>query len=349
MARIIFLSNTPTPYQIDFFDEISKRHDVKTFFLWGQTAPFSDFYKGRSWVRILNYKKSIREHQVCWKKLVGELLLDPPEKIIIGGYRLPLSRELISWANSKNINCYFWMEPLLPSSAPIQVLKKGLVAWRARKVDGIIAIGKTALEQYRWAAKKSVNIPYSIRVDKYQSSQKTGLKGVRCLFVGQFIDRKGVSELLEAFSQLSGSEVSLTLAGYGALESKIFDYTQRFPHIKLAGFCNPEEINKLFGTHDIFILPSKHDGWGVVITEAMAAGLPVISTQHASAFKDYIRSEVSGIECSVDSDSIKNAVSYYLNNPSEITAHGERNKSILESSCSNSVVAAQELERFLEL
>ena len=262
---------------------------------------------------------------------------------------MPLSRELISWAHSKNIKSYFWMEPLLPCSALIQLLKKGLVAWRARRVDGIITVGKTALEQYRSATKKLVNIPYSIRVDKYQSLQKSGMKSIRCLFVGQFIDRKGVSELLEAFSQLSGSQVSLTLAGYGPLEAKILDYTRRFSHIKLAGFCNPEEINKLFGTHDIFILPSKHDGWGVVITEAMAAGLPVISTPYASAFKDYIRSEVSGIECSVDPDSIKKAVSYYLNNPSEITAHGERNKKILESSCSNSVVAAKELERFLEL
>lgn len=348
MGKILFLSNTPTPYQIDFFDELSKRHSVKTVFLWGQAAPFSDFYKNYPWVKVLNYGTE-KTHQDSWSDLLEDISQEIPKAVIVGGYKLPLGKELINWSNQRGIPTYFWMERLLPSAIPLLCAKRALVAWRARKVKGIITVGQEAKNQYRKAKRNIVSIPYSIQASKYQVVRKEPGKVIRCLFAGQFIDRKGVSELLGAFSKLPESRVSLTLTGYGPLESEIESYCKRFGNIRLAGFSDSEKLRVLLAEHDLFVFPSKYDGWGVVVTEAMAAGLPVVGTYETSSFHEFIKSGINGMACEVSERSICEAVSYYISHPEKIKLHGQLNSRLLASSYANSQNAVKELERFIEI
>ena len=54
------------------------------------------------------------------------------------------------------------------------------------------------------------------------------------------------------------------------------------------GFRPPEELPKFFEESDVFVLPSRHDGWGVVINQALAAGLPIITSDMVGAGLDFV-------------------------------------------------------------
>jgi alpha-maltose-1-phosphate synthase len=103
---------------------------------------------------------------------------------------------------------------------------------------------------------------------------------LRVIFVGSLTQRKGISYLLEAVGRL-GSRVELTLIGLKVGECKALDRALRMlrwipslPHTELL-----EEIRR----HDVMIFPSLFEGFGLVILEAMANGLPVITTLHTGA------------------------------------------------------------------
>jgi alpha-maltose-1-phosphate synthase len=103
---------------------------------------------------------------------------------------------------------------------------------------------------------------------------------LKVIFVGTLTQRKGISYLLEAVEQL-GSRVELTLIGLRVGECKPLDRALRehrwipsLPHGVLL-----DEIRR----HDVMVFPSLFEGFGLVILEAMANGLPVITTSHTGA------------------------------------------------------------------
>lgn len=65
--------------------------------------------------------------------------------------------------------------------------------------------------------------------------------------------------------------------------------------VEMGGFVEPEKLPAEFAAADVFVLPSRHDGWGVVVPQAMAAGLPVISTPATRAAAELVTSGRHGL------------------------------------------------------
>ena len=63
-----------------------------------------------------------------------------------------------------------------------------------------------------------------------------------------------------------------------------------------AGFQPPEELPRFFAKADVFVLPSRYDGWGVVVNQAIAAGLPVICSDMVGAGHDLVDEEKNGLK-----------------------------------------------------
>jgi glycosyltransferase involved in cell wall biosynthesis len=68
--------------------------------------------------------------------------------------------------------------------------------------------------------------------------------------------------------------------------------------IHYEGFQPPEALPKYFSQSDVFVLPSRHDGWGVVINQALGAGLPVICSDRVGAGLDLVEHGVNGLRFS---------------------------------------------------
>jgi UDP-glucose:(heptosyl)LPS alpha-1,3-glucosyltransferase len=132
-------------------------------------------------------------------------------------------------------------------------------------------------------------VPYAIDLDRFRSLSANGLRdrlGVTgdaslLLFVGHDFERKGLGEAIAAVAALP--EVHLAVAGDGPRD----DYeaaAQRAGASHRVHFVGgTDEPERLFAEADLFLLPTRNDVWGIAILEALAAGVPVVTTEAAGA------------------------------------------------------------------
>lgn len=113
------------------------------------------------------------------------------------------------------------------------------------------------------------------------------------LFVGQFIPRKGLDVLLEAYRRYRATAPhpwELWCAGAGPLRDRLAGQ----PGVRVLDFLPPEDCARLMGQAGAFVLPSRIDHWGVVIHEAASAGLPVIASTTSYASADLVEDGRNG-------------------------------------------------------
>ncbi len=112
----------------------------------------------------------------------------------------------------------------------------------------------------------------------------------RFVFVGRYVDFKGVNELWEAFARLSNSGWELFCAGQGPL----FPKRKESPGIHHLGFVQPADLDKFVAAGGIFVLPSHKEPWGVVLHEFAAAGYPLISSSKVGAASAFLAEGENG-------------------------------------------------------
>ena len=120
----------------------------------------------------------------------------------------------------------------------------------------------------------------------------------RLLFVGQWLDHKGIFYLRDAFEALAArlSDIHLTIAGSAADPEQvrsIFDLSlhSRIEVIPLVGRAG---MPALYAAHDIFVFPSLMEGMPLVLLEAMAAGMPIVTTE-TCGMMDLIQDGINGL------------------------------------------------------
>ena len=116
-------------------------------------------------------------------------------------------------------------------------------------------------------------------------------KKLRILFIGKLIDRKNPMILIKAFEKLK-FEAELTIVGEGYLSEKIKDKCKKIMdfsdfHIKTLNRFDNQKVNDLISDHDVLVLPSKFDGFGFVVSEAIDSKVYVIVSDKVGS-KDLI-------------------------------------------------------------
>jgi glycosyltransferase involved in cell wall biosynthesis len=114
----------------------------------------------------------------------------------------------------------------------------------------------------------------------------------RYLFVGRFIERKGIDVLLAAFRRVDRGE--LWLAGDGPLRPYVEDEAKGDSRIRILGYADDESLPELYRQADVLVVPSLFEPWGLVVHEGLAHGLPVIATDQVAAADDLVDSGVNG-------------------------------------------------------
>jgi glycosyltransferase involved in cell wall biosynthesis len=118
-------------------------------------------------------------------------------------------------------------------------------------------------------------------------------KALRLVFVGSLLTTKGLDIAIKPVKKLclDGFDVSLDIYGHG--DSKRF-LPSPSDCVKYKGPLPPQEVQAVMAGYDLLILPSRHDGWGVVINEALLQGVPVIISDKVGA-KCLVESSGSGL------------------------------------------------------
>ena len=124
-------------------------------------------------------------------------------------------------------------------------------------------------------------LPYGVDSARFRPADVLRKGPFRILYVGQIGQKKGIKYLLEAVRRLALPEAELLLVGGIAGSGKgLAPYQEWFRHIAHVPY---HEVHALFQDADIFVYPSLHEGSAFANLEAMASGLPVITTPNAGA------------------------------------------------------------------
>jgi alpha-maltose-1-phosphate synthase len=162
-------------------------------------------------------------------------------------------------------------------------------------------------------------IPYGAPVDYFQPQPKQD-NSFRALFLGQMSPRKGIHYLLAAWRNLNLKDSELLLVGQncyppGWLEqySDICKYVPSVPHLFL---------NQYYSSASIFVFPSLIEGFGLVLLEAMACGVPIITTSN-TAGPDIITDGVEGFIIPIrDVAAIEEKLEWCYSHPEELAEMG---------------------------
>lgn len=99
------------------------------------------------------------------------------------------------------------------------------------------------------------------------------------IFVGRLDDNKNILTVLEIFEGIKDSIGQFTIVGDGNLNERVRQYTDKYTNVVMTGNLTNKTVLKLISLNDILILPSKYDGWGAVVNEALSVGTRVLCSE----------------------------------------------------------------------
>ena len=141
-------------------------------------------------------------------------------------------------------------------------------------------------------------VPNGVGPDFFHARAFSDGIATKLLFVGTWIDHKGIYYLAEAFEKVLRviPEARLTVAGCGEPEEKVRGCFAPAAQAALEvwPFIKREEISSVYAEHEVFVLPSLMEGMPLVLLEAMASGMAVVTTE-SSGMTDLVEDSHDGL------------------------------------------------------
>ncbi|MFT5705894.1 MAG: glycosyltransferase involved in cell wall biosynthesis [Oceanospirillaceae bacterium] len=237
--------------------------------------------------------------------------------------------ELLSY----NMSLYRLLNPLM------LLLKRKEGQQISRYALGAFGQGFLAQHAFRMMgvpSRKTANlfyVPAPLPVLEPSSEVKDFAQGRRIfLSVAALCKRKGIDVLLKSFAQLSTDDWCIVLCGLDKAEGVYQRLAQSLgiqAQVLFLGAHPVDRIAEVYVASDVFVLPSRFDGWGAVLNEAASVSLPLIGTDLCGAAWHVIQPNVNGYRVKSDSVSLlKKAMQNYVEKPALIATHGKQSKEI---------------------
>lgn len=158
------------------------------------------------------------------------------------------------------------------------------------------------------------------------------------LFASKLQIRKLCDDLLEAYLSMIESmapekQPYLLIVGDGEQMAQLKARVQQASAhlVRFAGFRNQSELPRFFDLSSVFVLPSRHEAWGLIVNEVMACGLPVIVSDDVGCAIDLVRNGENGFIYPVgDRAALQQALEASIQ-PGVAERMGERSKEIIST------------------
>lgn len=183
-------------------------------------------------------------------------------------------------------------------------LRRRLRGWLIPKADAVIvngASGARYFARFGVPEQKLVHVNQAVRMDALLELPlvRDPQRQHALLHVGRLSEGKGVRRLLDAIDMLANAKperrIDLTFVGDGPLRAELA--ARAHPtnvSVKFAGNVAYHELPAWYGQAGILVFPTLADEWGLVVNEALAAGVPVLGSVHSPAVNELIREGVNG-------------------------------------------------------
>ncbi|MFC1961067.1 glycosyltransferase family 4 protein [Chloroflexota bacterium] len=326
--RIAFIHSQISPYRLPLFREIAQApdFDLCVFFLidrtpdreWAITTnldfehvilngttfklPGGRNFKGEARLVNLNFDLLPALHR--WQ----------PDIVICFEFSLPT---LMTFPYTRLYKKVFisWSEPPPYVERNLTFMQRQMRQWVIPRAEACIAVSSGAKEKYLsyGAAAEHTHIGIqTVDTEFYRQQASHDARSVTLreehnipadssviINVGSLIERKGNTHLLQAFTLANQQlpNTHLVLVGSGELQEALQAQAVTLgiaEQVHFAGFCDQQTTAGWYHTADLFAFSTLEDTFGLVVNEAMASGLPVLSSIYAGATADLVREGENG-------------------------------------------------------
>lgn len=360
MKSVLYITNYPSPYRVDFFNLLGKQVGLTVSFT---SAPEDQTHRSTDWFHK-NYENFNavflkKAKRICRQKVfidIIPLIRKGYDHIICGGYSSPTYMLAIEYMKFHNIPFCMEADGGLVRDDPWYktAFKKHFISpaccW--------FSSGRSTTDYFiHYGANKDriIEYPFTSMSETDLQRARQRISGNRSLWkerlqiseekvittVGQFIHRKGFDVLIRAAKHLPCNTGIYIIGGEPDDEYILLKQNLALDNVHFVGFKNKEELEKYYCASDLFVLPAREDIWGLVINEAMAYGLPVVATDRCGAALSLLEDGVNGYIVPVeDAETLADRIRRLLSDDAARESMGQRNLSVIEKYSIENMVKA---------
>lgn len=297
--RLLWITNIPSPYRVDFFNELGKSCELTVLFEKAGASDRDDTWLGFQFDHfegvVMRGVSYAADSAACPEVLV-HLRRRAYDAVIVTSFSSPTGVIAIAYLKATGKPYYLESDGGFPSGSRLK-------SWAKRRVIGgakgyfstsdvhdeyYLAHGALPHQLIRYPF-TSVHADEVLRepptaAEKEAAKRELGFREPKMvLAVGRFIQVKGFDVLIRSSPALGDDTVVLIVGGEPTREYRHLAAEVGASSVRFAGFRPRPELSLYFTAADVFALPTRGDAWGLVINEALAHGLPVVTTDRCVA------------------------------------------------------------------
>ena len=320
MLPVTIWMNMPSFHQDDLFRELSARVDLQVIY----DHPMTDDRRELGWAEVKSeYNSCVLEQNRKLRHAVSIARSECDRVHIINGIWAERTFAAVAFVlgNAGTSFAIYSEAPdiLVSRSLPKRIARSFVGRWVARRASGLLAVSHLASDYYGGLGFPNDKIyPFGyFHSSPLELEAELNAGRVDIVYVGQLIRRKGIDILMEAIGPLLKKvpQLQLSLIGTGAEHAAIEEGLRRdglLGRVVLEGVYPASRIQKRLARASALVLPSRWDGWGMVINEAFSAGIPVIASDRCGG-ADLISHGVNGYKFrSEDVDDLRGCLTAFL-------------------------------------
>ena len=328
--KLALVTEIPAPFRIPLWNALADRVELRVIFLSERDPRRAYDLHSDEWrfdARVLPGQSLLARERwlVLNRRLRAELRSFGPDALLIGGWNQPAFFQ----AARSGVPYAVWVE----STARDE--RRSNLDWLKRRLLGSAAgvvVPGTAARQYVLQLgvepDRIVVAPNAFDLEAFTDAveRSRGRHGPTVLTVARLSPEKDVAILLRA---VTGLDAELVVVGDGPQEVALREAAP--PNARFAGHATREELPRWYANADVFALASRSETWGMALSEAAAAGLPLVATEAVGAAWDLIEPGVNGYRVPVgDEAALREALAEALTDEAWRAEAGRRSRELAE-------------------
>lgn len=297
--KLLWITNIPSPYRVDFFNELGKSCELTVLF---EKAGARDrdaswrAYRFEHFQGVIMKGISYAPDSAACLEILTHLHRRTYDAVVVTNFSSPTGALAIAYLKATRRRYYIESDGGFPSHARLKSWIKRRIIGGAQGYFSTSDVHDSYYQAYGARPTELIRYPFTsvwadqvlpappTLADRTAARRRLGIEQEHMvLAVGRFIHGKGFDVLLKSCTALPASTAVCIVGGqptaeYRELADRLAGNTVRFE-----GFKSRDELRDYFIAASLFALPTRSDAWGLVVNEALAHALPVVTTDRCVA------------------------------------------------------------------